>query len=54
VAKAMAITGAIPFTAIVLMQIVAFLREIRSEVPPRVRPIEARGTTVGRARRAPR
>ena len=52
VAKAMAITGAIPFTAIVLMQVVAFLREIRHEVRPRVRPIEARGATIGRSRRA--
>ncbi len=47
VAKAMAITGAIPFTAIVLLQIVGFFREIRREVRP-PRPIEARGETVGR------
>ena len=46
VAKAMAITGAIPFTAIVLLQIVGFLREIRKERPP-LRPIEARGEAVG-------
>jgi choline-glycine betaine transporter len=46
VAKAMAITGAIPFTAIVLLQIVGFLREIRKERPA-LQPIEARGETVG-------
>jgi glycine betaine transporter len=46
VAKAMAITGAIPFTAIVLLQIVGFLREIRKERPP-LQPIEARGEAVG-------
>ncbi|GAB5467080.1 MAG: glycine betaine transporter OpuD [Rhodospirillales bacterium] len=48
VAKAMAITGAIPFTVIVLMQIVSFLREIRKEVRP-PKPIEARGEAVGRS-----
>jgi len=42
VAKAMAITGAIPFIAIVLLQIVGFLREIRHELEP-PKPIEARG-----------
>ena len=42
----MAITGAIPFTVIVLMQIVGFLREIRKEVRG-PKPIEARGETVG-------
>ena len=47
VAKAMAITGAIPFTAIVLMQIVGFFRVIRHEIKPPM-PIEARGETVGR------
>ena len=47
VAKAMAITGAIPFTAIVLLQIVGFFRAIRHEVPPSARPIEARGQAVG-------
>ena len=31
-AKAMAITGAIPFAVIVLLQIVGFMREIRKEV----------------------
>ncbi len=46
VAKAMAITGAIPFTVIVLLQIVGFLRAIRQERPP-LAPIEARGETVG-------
>ncbi len=49
VAKAMAITGAIPFTAIVLLQIVGFFREIRHEVPPDAKPIEARGQAVGQA-----
>lgn len=47
VAKAMAITGAIPFTAIVLLQIVGFFRAIRHEVPPPTTPIEARGQVVG-------
>lgn len=51
VAKAMAITGAIPFTVIVLMQLVGFFREIRHE-RPRLKRIEARGDAVGRARRA--
>ncbi len=46
VAKAMAITGAIPFTVIVLLQIVGFLREIKKEVAE-PKPIEARGETVG-------
>ena len=46
VAKAMAIVGAIPFTVIVLLQIVGFLREIRKELRP-PRPIEARGMAVG-------
>lgn len=47
VAKAMAITGAIPFAVIVLLQIVGFMREIRKEV---IEPeaIEARGETEGR------
>ncbi len=48
VAKAMAITGAIPFTVIVLMQIVSFLREIRKEIRP-PKPIEARGEAVGQS-----
>jgi glycine betaine transporter len=48
VAKAMAITGAIPFTAIVLLQIVGFMRAIRHELPP-PRPIEARGETIGQS-----
>lgn len=47
VAKAMAITGAIPFAVIVILQIVGFLREIRKERAP-LKPIEARGETVGR------
>jgi len=47
VAKAMAISGAIPFTVIVLLQIVGFMREIKKEGRP-PKPIEARGGTVGR------
>lgn len=47
VAKAMAITGAIPFTAIVLLQLVGFFREIRKELKP-PKPIEARGEGIGR------
>jgi glycine betaine transporter len=43
VAKAMAITGALPFSVILLMQIVGFMRAIRSERPDRTRPPEARG-----------
>ena len=42
VAKAMAITGALPFSVILLMQIVGFLREIRHEHPDRTRPREVR------------
>ncbi len=49
VAKAMAITGAIPFTVIVLLQIVGFMREIKKEVAE-PKPIEARGETVGHGR----
>ncbi|MEL7275868.1 MAG: BCCT family transporter [Pseudomonadota bacterium] len=43
VAKAMAITGALPFSVILLLQIVGFMRAIRSERPDRTRPREARG-----------
>jgi glycine betaine transporter len=43
VAKAMAITGALPFSVVLLLQIVGFLREIRKELPPRTRPIQTRG-----------
>lgn len=43
VAKAMAITGALPFSVVLLLQIIGFLREIRKELPPSVRPIEKRG-----------
>ena len=43
VAKVMAITGALPFSVILLLQIVGFMREIRSERPDRTRPREARG-----------
>lgn len=53
VAKAMAISGAIPFTAIVLIQLVGFFREIRKENRP-PKPLEARGSAVGRARRVTR
>ena len=47
VAKAMAITGALPFSVVLLLQIIGFLRVIRSELPRRDQPIEARGTAVG-------
>jgi glycine betaine transporter len=50
VAKAMAIAGALPFSVILLLQIVGFMREIRKERPERPRPIEARGTAVGQAK----
>ncbi|MEO0566425.1 MAG: BCCT family transporter [Pseudomonadota bacterium] len=46
VAKAMAITGAIPFALIVLLQIVGFMREIRKEVKA-PDSIEAAGETEG-------
>lgn len=49
VAKAMAITGAIPFSVIVMLQIVGFLREIRKERTDLPKPIEARGAAVGHA-----
>ena len=39
----MAVTGALPFSIILLLQIIGFLREIRTEVRPKARPIEARG-----------
>jgi glycine betaine transporter len=42
VAKAMAITGALPFSVILLLQIVGFLREISKEHPRRGRPREVR------------
>jgi glycine betaine transporter len=42
VAKAMAITGALPFSVVLLIQIVGFMREIRVEHPDRTRPYEAR------------
>ncbi|QBF32656.1 BCCT family transporter [Thalassococcus sp. S3] len=43
VAKAMAITGALPFSIILLLQIVGFMRAIRKERPDKTRPREARG-----------
>ena len=49
VAKAMAITGAIPFSIILMAQIVGFLRAIKRERKPRLRPIQARGAVTGRA-----
>jgi len=49
VAKAMAVTGALPFSVILLLQIIGFLREIRTEVRPKTRPIEARGRVSGGA-----
>ncbi|MFN3211335.1 MAG: BCCT family transporter [Roseovarius sp.] len=48
VAKAMAITGAIPFAVIVCLQVVGFLREIRKEITA-PETIEARGEAEGRA-----
>jgi glycine betaine transporter len=48
VAKAMAITGALPFSVILLLQLVGFMREIRRERPARPRPIEARGRVARR------
>jgi len=50
VAKAMAIAGALPFSVILLIQIVGFMREIRRERADWPKPIEARGSTVGRAK----
>ncbi len=47
VAKAMAITGAIPFAVIVLLQIVGFMREIRKEIAE-PEEIEAQGEAEGR------
>ena len=46
VARAMAIAGALPFSVILLLQIVGFMREIRHERPDRTRPREVR-TRVG-------
>lgn len=46
VAKAMAITGALPFSVVLLLQIVGFLRSIRQELKPTARPIESRGEVV--------
>ncbi len=48
VAKAMAITGAVPFAVIVLLQIVGFMREIRKELAE-PEQIAAEGETEGRA-----
>jgi glycine betaine transporter len=53
VAKAMAIAGALPFSVILLLQVVGFMREIRKERTGRPRPIEARGTAVGQASTLP-
>ena len=50
VARAMAIAGALPFSVILLLQIVGFLREIRRERPDGTRPREARGRVEGAAR----
>jgi glycine betaine transporter len=49
VARAMAIVGALPFSVILLLQIVGFMREIRRERPVRTRPPEARGRVEGTA-----
>lgn len=48
VAKAMAITGALPFSVVLLLQIVGFLRAIRQERRPTTRPIERRDEVVWR------
>lgn len=40
VAKAMAVTGALPFSVILLLQIIGFIREIRTEVNSQTSPIE--------------
>ena len=53
VAKAMAITGALPFSVILLMQIVGFLREIRREHPDRTRPREVRARVEPRSAAEP-
>ncbi len=53
VAKAMAIAGALPFSVILLLQVVGFMREIRKERTDRAKPIEARGTAIGQARDLP-
>ena len=37
VAKAMAISGALPFSVVLLLQLVGFMREIRKELPDRTR-----------------
>ncbi len=50
VAKAMAIAGALPFSVILLLQVIGFMREIRKERRDRPRPIEARGTVVGQSK----
>jgi glycine betaine transporter len=50
VAKAMAIAGALPFSVILILQIIGFMREIRKELPGRPKPIEARGSAVGQAK----
>ena len=53
VARAMAITGALPFSVILLMQIVGFMREIRHERPDRTRPREVRTHVAPTAAAAP-
>lgn len=50
VAKAMAIAGALPFSVILLLQVVGFMREIRKERTDRPKPIEARGSAVGQVK----
>jgi glycine betaine transporter len=42
VARAMAVIGALPFSVILLMQIVGFMREVRRERPDLTRPTEMR------------
>ncbi len=48
VARAMAATGAIPFSAILILQIVGFLRALREERRPGDRPLAVRGPVEGR------
>ena len=47
VAKAMAISGALPFSVVLLLQLVGFMREIRKELPDRTRAPQVRERIVG-------
>ncbi len=48
VARAIAATGAIPFSAILILQVVGFLRALREEGRPGDRPLAVRGPVEGR------